>query len=116
MSGAVSGGGGDRVGSNGGGLALERTALAWQRTALAIAVAGVAVGRYTLEAAGALAVVAAVVGVVLASAAALLSARRYRTGRGALGAMRERDGRPYALVAGALVAVGVAGLVALLAG
>lgn len=97
-----------------GGLALERTALAWQRTALAIAVAGVAVGRYTLEAAGAFAVAAAVVGVLLACAAALLSARRYSTGRhGEATAPPARDGTPYALVAAALVAVGIAGLAAL---
>ncbi|WP_062515999.1 DUF202 domain-containing protein [Demequina gelatinilytica] len=62
------------------GLAAERTRLAWERTALSLAVAGL-VGLQVLSSAGPLAVALALLGLVTALVTALGAAARYRRAR-----------------------------------
>jgi putative membrane protein len=77
------------------GLQPERTALAWQRSALALAVATIVVGRLTFEAAGALALIVVFLGLAHTAALFVLS----------------RTGRPRAVaVHGVLLSVQVAAL------
>jgi uncharacterized membrane protein YidH (DUF202 family) len=59
------------------GLQPERTALAWQRSALALAVATIVVGRLTFESAGLLALLVVVLGLTHTAALFVLS----RTGQ-----------------------------------
>lgn len=93
------------------GLQAERTALAWNRTALALTLAGAVVTRVTVERLGAIAVLLGLVAVAAAAATALLAGARYRRTtvslreRGALSA----DGRVLAVAALSTVAAGVAG-------
>ncbi|WP_062380491.1 DUF202 domain-containing protein [Demequina pelophila] len=97
------------------GMQPERTLLAWRRTCLAIGVGGAAAARYGGTVVGVPAVVAGLLGLALAGAAYLFAARRYRRAhrhlvdRGVLA----HDGLPLALLAGALVALAIAGFVTL---
>jgi uncharacterized membrane protein YidH (DUF202 family) len=96
------------------GLQAERTALAWQRTALAMAIGALVAGRLAVPVFGAGSLVVAVLGVVGAVVVLVVSRRRYRavheslSARGDLVAVRSA-GAPIAALAG----VGL--LVALLA-
>ncbi|MGY1842631.1 DUF202 domain-containing protein [Modestobacter sp. SYSU DS0875] len=86
------------------GLQAERTALAWRRTALAVAVGAVGAGRLAVPVLGALALVAAAVGLGQAALVALAARRRYRvvhrslTVRGDLTGVRQA-GVPIAALA-----------------
>lgn len=60
------------------GLAQERTALAWVRTALALCVGGVAAIRVLPAVLGPLAILPATVVTVLAATVAVMAYRRYR--------------------------------------
>lgn len=77
------------------GLQAERTALAWRRTALAMAVGAVGVGRLAVPVLGALALLAAAVGLAQAVLVAVAAGRRYRlvheslTSRGDLTGVRQ---------------------------
>ncbi|MGY1807107.1 DUF202 domain-containing protein [Blastococcus sp. SYSU D00669] len=97
------------------GLQAERTALAWRRTALAMAVAAVGAGRLAAPVIGVLAVVLAAVGLVQAAFVGYRAERRYRsvhaslTTRGDLGGARA-GGLPIAALALSGVAVGLLAL------
>ena len=91
------------------GAAPERTALAWQRTALALVVAAVTIGRLTLETLGTLVLAPAVGAAVLALSVvawAMLPGRR----GSATDAMP--DGRLAAATAAALALIAIAELAA----
>jgi uncharacterized membrane protein YidH (DUF202 family) len=66
------------------GLQAERTALAWQRTALAMAVGALVAGRLAGAAFGAVSLVVVVLGVVQAVVVLEASRRRYRAVRESL--------------------------------
>src|SRR5688500_13453528 len=66
------------------GLQPERTALAWRRTGLAVALGAVACARLLVPALGAVAVVLVVLGVALAALFLLGSAKRSRRVQAAL--------------------------------
>jgi putative membrane protein len=97
------------------GLQAERTALAWRRTSLALAVAAIGAGRLAAPTLGALALALAGVGLVQAVAVGYRAARRYRTvhrsltARGDLSAVRT-GGLPMAALA---VGGAITGLLAL---
>lgn len=97
------------------GLQLERTALAWRRTGLAVAVGAVAGARVLAPVLGAGAVVVAVLGLALAALFLLGSTRRGRRAQATL--LADGDlaagpgGRLMAAVCVACTAVGVAALV-----
>lgn len=91
------------------GLQGERTALAWSRTALALALAGALMTRVTVERLGAFAVLLGLVGVVAAVMTGVLAGARYRRGAASL---HERgtvstDGRVLAWAAISVIAAGV---------
>lgn len=90
----------------------ERTALAWQRTALAAATGAAVVGRLALADLGPVAVVVMTASLVMALAAFVLGRRRYLAPHE--DPSRRRDGRAPALLALAVLAIGVTELVALL--
>lgn len=97
------------------GAQAERTALAWRRTALGVAVGGVVALRVTGPVLGAVAAVAAVTGSLLAAAAWWLTGHRYRAvqrslhGHGDLGAL-ERPAVPLVAVSTAAVLIGLLAL------
>ncbi|GAA5127280.1 DUF202 domain-containing protein [Pseudonocardia adelaidensis] len=101
------------------GLQPERTALAWRRTGLAVAVGAVAGMRVLTPALGAGAVVVGLLGLALATLLVVGSMRRARRVEVAL--LRDHclaagpGGRLVATVCIACTAVGVAALVAVLA-
>ncbi|MGY1857181.1 DUF202 domain-containing protein [Modestobacter sp. SYSU DS0290] len=97
------------------GLQAERTALAWRRTALAMAVGAVGAGRLAVPALGVAALVVAGVGVLQAVVVAAAAGRRYRavheslTTRGDLTGVRQA-GVPIAVLACSGLVVGVLAL------
>ncbi|MGY1710803.1 DUF202 domain-containing protein [Geodermatophilus sp. SYSU D00758] len=103
------------------GLQAERTALAWRRTALSVAVAAVAAERLAAPALGALSLVVAGAGLAQAVVVAEISWRRYRvvhrslTRRGDLTGVRTA-GLPMAALACSGLLVGVLALAFVLAG
>ncbi|RFU22061.1 DUF202 domain-containing protein [Geodermatophilus marinus] len=103
------------------GLQAERTALAWRRTALAMAVGAVVGGRLAAPALGLAALVVAGIGLAQAVAVAELSWRRYRSvhrslsGHGDLTGVRAA-GLPIAALACSGVLVGLLALAFVLAG
>ena len=88
----------------------ERTALAWQRTALAMIAGAAIVARLTLDRLGALVLIGLVVSLPLGLWVLAESRSRYRDDP--LG--RARDGRATAAVALGVIAVAVTELAALL--
>ena len=103
------------------GLQAERTALAWQRTALAMAVGAVGAGRLAAPVLGAVSLVVAVVGLLQALAVAATARRRYHavhtslTARGDLTGVRQA-GLPIAGMACSGLLVGLLALVLVLSG
>lgn len=94
------------------GLQAERTALAWQRTALAVAVGAVAAERLAAPVLGVASLVVAAVGLLLAVVVMATARRRYRavheslSARGDLTAVRSSAAPIAALAcAGLLVAL-----------
>jgi putative membrane protein len=103
------------------GLQAERTALAWRRTALAMAVAAVGAGRLAAPVLGFVAVLLGAVGLVQAALVAYAAGRRYRAVHrslwvhGDLRAIRLVV-LPVAAMAGSGVVVGLLAVAFVLAG
>ena len=87
------------------GLQPERTALAWQRSALALAVATIVVGRLTFSTVGLVALLVVALGLGHTAVIFATAHRRYRMRTGA----QEAKGWPTA-VHGALLSLQVAAL------
>ncbi|MEI4274021.1 DUF202 domain-containing protein [Klenkia sp. LSe6-5] len=66
------------------GLQAERTALAWRRTALAMAVGAVGAGRLAAPVLGTPALAAAAIGLAQAALVTVVARRRYRVVHGSL--------------------------------
>jgi putative membrane protein len=102
------------------GAQAERTALAWRRTSLGVAVGGIVALRVTGPVLGAAAAVAAVAGSLLAAAAWWVTGRRYRDvqrslhGHGDLGALA-RPAVPIVAVSTGAAVIGVLALAFVLA-
>jgi uncharacterized membrane protein YidH (DUF202 family) len=98
------------------GLQAERTALAWRRTALAIAVGAVAAGRLTVPVLGWVGLLLAAAGLAQAMVLAAVAGRRYRiahqslTSRGDLTAVRSA-GAPIAALTCSTLTIGALALV-----
>jgi len=97
------------------GLQLERTALAWRRTVLALLVASLASVRVLFGTFGYAAIAIAAVGVALALLLRALAVRRISAAWDRLAAAGERaawlpDGVPLALCTAVVVAVGLVAL------
>lgn len=92
------------------GLQTERTLLAWRRTCLAFGVASLVAMRFTVEAAGVIAVFAGVIGAGLAVAAYVAAALGYRRANRALHATGSLDhgAAPIALATAAALVLGIA--------
>lgn len=92
------------------GLQTERTLLAWRRTCLAFGVASLVAMRFTVEAAGVLAVFAGVVGAGLSVAAYVAAAIGYRRANTALHSTGSLDhgAAPIALATAAALVLGAA--------
>ena len=90
------------------GLQGERTALAWTRTALALALAGAVMTRMTVDRFGGIAVILGLVTVVASIATGLLAGTRYRRGAVSLEESGTilTDGRVFALATISVVAAG----------
>ncbi len=95
------------------GMQAERTALAWQRTGMSIAVAAAILARLTYGDLGAWAVLALLACLGLCGSVMLESRRRYR-GRVGLRHQRPPVGRWAAAVSGSVVVMGVTELAVLL--
>ena len=89
------------------GLQAERTALAWARTALALAAVTLLVARTLTVRFGVWVGVVAVAGVLVAAAAMLVADRRYRRWTRA-GELPYRTAAPNAALAGVTVLLGAA--------
>ncbi len=102
------------------GLANERTALAWQRTALSVVAAALVVARLSIERVGVLVLVVAVAGVVLGGWVAVEGLGRYRSRHGLAGSpgsgVRGRGGRATALLTVTVVLVALTELAAIARG
>lgn len=99
------------------GLQSERTLLAWQRTCLALAIGNALAIRYLADALGHLAAVIGIIGLALSAAAWVSVSMRYRRTEAASprhGSL-VASGRLPLLMAGSVVAAGVAGAVILVA-
>lgn len=94
----------------------ERTALAWQRTALALLACAAIETRLALAPLGAVAVVCVVAAVPVVGWVMLASRQRYRVHSGASPTGRARGGRAPAALAAVTVLIGLTELAALLAG
>jgi uncharacterized membrane protein YidH (DUF202 family) len=92
------------------GLQTERTLLAWRRTCLAFGVASLVGMRFTVEAAGVIAVFAGVIGAGLAVAAYVAAALGYRRANRALHDTGTLDhgAAPIALATAAALVLGIA--------
>lgn len=92
------------------GLQTERTLLAWRRTCLAFGVVSLVAMRFTVEAAGVLAVFAGVLGAGLAVSAYIAAAIGYRRANTALRSTGSLDhgAAPIALATAAALVLGVA--------
>ena len=98
------------------GLANERTALAWQRTALSVVVAALVVARLSISRVGLGVVAVTVAGVVLGGWVALEGLGRYRARHGAEERSRTRGGRATALLTVTVVVVALTELAAIALG
>lgn len=92
------------------GLQTERTLLAWRRTCLAFGVASLVAMRFTVEAAGVIAVFAGVIGAGLAVAAYVAAAIGYRRANTSLHTTGSLDhgAAPIALATAAALVLGAA--------
>jgi uncharacterized membrane protein YidH (DUF202 family) len=95
------------------GAANERTALAWQRTALSLLAGSAILSRITLDRLGLAAMTSVVVAVPLGSWVFFESRARYRQSAGLQRRGRPRGGRAAAALAIATVCVGLTELAAL---
>jgi uncharacterized membrane protein YidH (DUF202 family) len=98
------------------GAANERTALAWQRTALSVLAGSAALAKLTADRLGIAAMLSVVVGAPLALWVLVESRGRYRHTTGHRRRPRGRGGRAAAALAVATVALCLVELVALLTG
>jgi hypothetical protein len=94
----------------------ERTALAWQRTSLAIVAGSAVLTRITIGRIGLVALLSVVIGAPLGLWVMFESRERYRSRVASPSAAFDRGGRAAAALAVATFAVGVTGLVAVFAG
>ncbi len=97
------------------GVYNERTALAWQRTALALLAGSAVVSRLTLDRIGVLAVASVIVTMPLALWVMLESRGRYAHDAGVRRRPRSRGGRAPGILAVVTVLIGLTELAALLA-
>jgi uncharacterized membrane protein YidH (DUF202 family) len=89
------------------GLQPERTALAWQRSALALAAATIVVGRLTFSAVGLVALLVVALGVVHAALIFATSRRHYRLRTGETHLSTWPTGVHGALLSAQVAALGV---------
>lgn len=106
---------GDAAGSLDEGLSNERTALAWQRTALSLLVGAAILGRLTFGRLGAVAVAPLAIAAVLAGWVFVESRFRYRDGPDQRRRPRARGGRAAFALATATVLIAATEVTALLA-
>jgi uncharacterized membrane protein YidH (DUF202 family) len=92
------------------GLQTERTLLAWRRTCLAFGIASLVAMRFTVEAAGVVAVFAGIIGAGLAVGAYVAAAIGYRRANTSLHTTGELNhgAAPIALATAAALVLGVA--------
>ncbi len=92
------------------GLQGERTALAWTRTALALALAGALVTRLTVDRLGVFALALGAIAIALAAVMAALARARFVSAAASLNknTTLPSDGRLLALASGSMLAIGVA--------
>ena len=96
------------------GLQPERTALAWQRSALALAGATIVIGRLTFSAVGLIAVAVVALGVAHAAVVFATSQRHYRLRTGDVPTRTWPTGVHAALLSAQVAALGVLELLAVL--
>jgi uncharacterized membrane protein YidH (DUF202 family) len=89
------------------GLQPERTALAWQRSALALAAATIVIGRLTFSAVGLVALFIAALGVTHAAVVFATAQRHYRLRTGEAYVSTWPTGVHAALLSGQVAALGV---------
>jgi uncharacterized membrane protein YidH (DUF202 family) len=92
------------------GLQGERTALAWTRTALALALAGAIVTRLTVDRLGVIALALGACAIALAAVMAVIARIRFVRAAASLhkSATLPSDGRLLALASGSMLAIGAA--------
>ena len=96
------------------GLQPERTALAWQRSALALAAATIVIGRLTFSAVGLIALIVVALGVVHAGVVFATAQRHYRLRTGEPQVSTWPIGVHAALLSAQVGALGVLEMVAVL--
>jgi uncharacterized membrane protein YidH (DUF202 family) len=89
------------------GLQPERTALAWQRSALALAAATIVIGRLTFSAVGLVALVVVALGVAHAAVVFATARRHYRLRTGEPNVSTWSTGVHAALLSAQVAALGV---------
>ncbi|TIC88829.1 DUF202 domain-containing protein [Nocardioides sp. GY 10113] len=98
------------------GLSNERTALAWQRTALSLTVAAIAMGRVTFERLGGIAAAALTVAALLSAWVFVESRLRYSTHHAAARRGRPRGGRAALALTTATTLIALTEIAALVRG
>ena len=96
------------------GLQPERTALAWQRSALALAAATIVIGRLTFSAVGLAALLVVALGLVHASVVFATAQRHYRLRTGGPQVSTWPIGVHAALLSAQVAALGILEIVAVL--
>ena len=96
------------------GLQPERTALAWQRSALALAAATIVIGRLTFSAVGLIALIVVALGVVHAGVVFATAQRHYRLRTGEAQVSPWPIGVHAALLSAQVAALGMLEMLALL--
>jgi uncharacterized membrane protein YidH (DUF202 family) len=96
------------------GLQPERTALAWQRSALALAAATIVIGRLTFSAVGVLALLVVALGVAHAAVVFATAQRHYRVRTGDTQARMWPTGVHAALLSAQVGALGILEMLAVL--
>ncbi|MFC7764543.1 DUF202 domain-containing protein [Leucobacter soli] len=96
-------------------MQAERTALAWRRTALALAIGALLSMRLLPPVLGAWSLLFGAIGIVVGAAVAVLEHRRFVRGAATRGGLPAADGLPVALLTAAVLAAAVLCLILVLA-